>query len=230
MILLIDNYDSFVYTLARYFAELGCETEVIRNDARDVSAIRDLRPRAITLSPGPCTPRESGVCLDVVRELGPTIPILGICLGHQAIAHALGANIVRADEPMHGRTSLIHHDPDRLFAGLPNPLIATRYHSLIVEEGSLPPELSVTARADNGAVMAIGHRRWPLFGVQFHPESVLTAGGHALLGNFLDVAGIAWRASASVELASPAANDDFYGRTVLRDHPYPTGSVSDPTR
>jgi anthranilate synthase/aminodeoxychorismate synthase-like glutamine amidotransferase len=219
MILLIDNYDSFVYNLARYLAELGCETRVVRNDALAVKDIVALRPAAIVLSPGPGTPRESGVSLDVVRELGSAVPILGVCLGHQAIAYVYGANVVRAPEPMHGRTSRIHHEPTALFDGLPNPLTATRYHSLIVEEESLPPDLAVTARSDDGLVMAIEHRRCPLVGVQFHPESVLTIGGHTLLGNFLTLAGVSWRAATCDDFRPPLPADDFYTRTVSPDDP-----------
>ncbi|MGD9854865.1 MAG: aminodeoxychorismate/anthranilate synthase component II [Planctomycetaceae bacterium] len=221
MILLIDNYDSFVYNLARYFVELGCETEVLRNDARDVSAIRSRRPEAIVLSPGPCTPCESGVCLDVVRELASEFPILGVCLGHQAVAHALGANIIRAAEPMHGRTSLVRHQGSALFVDLPDPLSVARYHSLVVEERSLPPELAVTARTADGVVMAIQHQRWPLFGVQFHPESVLTTGGHMLLGNFLQVAGIAYRVPADRDFREAQPQDDFFSQDALRDYPHP---------
>ena len=190
MILLIDNYDSFVFNLARYLAELGCATEVVRNDAISVAEIALRAPAAIVISPGPCTPTEAGISLDLIRELGPHIPILGVCLGHQAIAAALGGNIIRAPEPVHGRTSLVHHDGARLFAGLPNPLCATRYHSLIVEESSLPAELRVTARTAERIPMALEHTTWPTFGVQFHPESILTEGGHQLLANFLQLAGL----------------------------------------
>jgi anthranilate synthase/aminodeoxychorismate synthase-like glutamine amidotransferase len=185
MILLIDNYDSFVFNLARYFRELGCEVEVVRNDQITVSDIASRLPGAIVLSPGPCTPNEAGICLEVVRQLGSAIPMLGVCLGHQVIAAALGGEFVRADEPVHGRTSLVRHDERRLFAGLPNPLRATRYHSLVVSENSLPNCLRPTARTADGVLMAFEHVEWPLFGVQFHPESVLTASGHQLLRNFL---------------------------------------------
>lgn len=190
MILLIDNYDSFVYNLARYLAELGCATEVARNDAISVAEIARMAPGAIVISPGPCTPTEAGISLDLIRELGPRIPILGVCLGHQAIAAALGGNVIRAPEPVHGRTALVHHNGARLFDGLTNPLCATRYHSLIVEESSLPAELQITARTIEGIPMALEHTTWPLFGVQFHPESILTNGGHRLLANFLHIAGL----------------------------------------
>jgi len=191
LILLIDNYDSFVHNLARFLEELGCATQIVRNDAITVEEIRKLNPEAIVLSPGPCTPAEAGICEEVVRELGPTVPILGVCLGHQAIATALGGHIKRAELPVHGLTSEITHDGSALFAGLPNPLTVTRYHSLIVEEASLPESLRVTSRTSDGVVMSLEHREWKVTGVQFHPESVLTEGGHDLLANFLKNAGIA---------------------------------------
>lgn len=190
MILLIDNYDSFVFNLARYFRELGCEVVVSRNDALTVAEVAAMRPSAIVLSPGPCTPNEAGISLEVVRQLGPTIPLLGVCLGHQSIASALGGEVVRAAEPIHGRTSLVEHDGQRLFAGLPNPLTATRYHSLNVSEATLPSCLRPTARTQDGVLMAFEHVAWPTFGVQFHPESILTIGGHRLLHNFLELAGL----------------------------------------
>ncbi|HTN01002.1 MAG TPA: aminodeoxychorismate/anthranilate synthase component II [Planctomycetaceae bacterium] len=190
MILLIDNYDSFVHNLARYLVELGVETEVVRNDALTVAQIAARAPQAIVISPGPCTPLEAGVSLDVVRQLGPTIPLLGVCLGHQAIAMALGGRVVRAPQPVHGRTSLVHHESTPLFAGLPNPFRASRYHSLIVERESLPADLIATASTADGLMMALQHAAWPLYGVQFHPESILTEGGHRLLANFLHLAGI----------------------------------------
>lgn len=189
MILLIDNYDSFVFNLARYFRELGCDVTVTRNDALTVAEIAAQSPAAIVLSPGPCTPQEAGVSLEIVRQLGPTIPLLGVCLGHQTIAAALGGEVIRAAEPIHGRTSLVEHNGQRLFSGLPNPLTATRYHSLIVPEHSLPACLRPTARTRDGVLMALEHIQWPTFGVQFHPESVLTTGGHCLLQNFLRLAG-----------------------------------------
>jgi len=190
MILVIDNYDSFVYSLARFFEELGCETKIVRNDAITIDEIRELTPDAIVLSPGPCTPAEAGICEEVIRQLGPTIPILGVCLGHQAIATALGGSLQRAEEPVHGLTSEIEHDGSSLFENLPNPLKVTRYHSLVVQKSGLPPELFVTSKTTDGIVMSLQHQSWPLFGVQFHPESVLTESGHDLLANFLKISGI----------------------------------------
>lgn len=191
MILLIDNYDSFVHNLARYFQRLGQETRVVRNDAVNVAEIRRLQPDALVLSPGPCTPSEAGCSLAVVRELTGEFPILGVCLGHQTIAAAMGGQVVRAKEPVHGRASLVQHDSQGLFSGLPSPLTVGRYHSLVVEEESLPPELEVTSRTKDGVVMAIAHRQHPVVGVQFHPESILTLGGFELLANFLRLAGMA---------------------------------------
>lgn len=190
MILLIDNYDSFVHNLARYVRRLGTESQVVRNDAIDVAAIRKLRPCAIILSPGPCGPQQAGCSLDVVRSLHAEIPLLGICLGHQAIAEGLGGRVVRSAEPVHGRTSRIRHDGTRLFEGLPSPLTVCRYHSLCAEEPALPEVLRVTARTDDGTVMAIEHRAAPTFGVQFHPESILTEGGFQILANFFRAAGL----------------------------------------
>ena len=188
MILLIDNYDSFVHNLARYFQRLGQETRVVRNDAVSVADIRRMQPAAVILSPGPCTPTEAGCSLEVVRELTGEMPILGVCLGHQTIAAALGGKVVRAIEPVHGRASLVEHNGEGIFAGLPNPLTAGRYHSLVVEESSLPPELGVTARGKDGTAMALAHRQHPVVGVQFHPESILTRDGYELLANFLRLA------------------------------------------
>jgi anthranilate synthase/aminodeoxychorismate synthase-like glutamine amidotransferase len=189
MILLIDNYDSFVHNVARYFQRLGQETVVVRNDATTLAEVRRQVPAAIVLSPGPCTPSEAGCSIAVVRELSGEIPILGVCLGHQTIAAAFGARVVRAPEPRHGRTSLILHDDSPVFAGTPSPFRACRYHSLIVDEASLPASLRVTARADDGCVMGIERRGHQTFGLQFHPESTLTDHGYALLANFLRIAG-----------------------------------------
>ena len=185
MILVIDNYDSFVHNLARYLRELGCETQVVRNDAVDVAAIEVRRPSHIVLSPGPCTPNEAGVSLELIRRLGASIPMLGVCLGHQCIGQAFGGRVVRAQRPMHGRASLVRHVGEGVFAGLPNPLRATRYHSLIVSPESFPDELVATAYSEEGEIMALRHRALPIVGVQFHPEAVLTEHGYDLLRNFL---------------------------------------------
>lgn len=190
MILVLDNFDSFVHNLARYLQRLGQETLVVRNDAINVAGIRALQPHAIVLSPGPCTPREAGCSLDVVRELYTELPMLGVCLGHQTIAAALGGQVVRAPHPMHGRTSPIEHDSLGLFTDLPSPISVCRYHSLAVDEPSLPECLQVTARTPDGVVMALAHRSLPVYGVQFHPEAILTEGGYAILANFLRQAGI----------------------------------------
>ena len=186
MILLIDNYDSFVYNLARYVRELGEEAVVYRNDALTVADAAALAPRHIILSPGPCTPAEAGISNALVQQLGPTIPILGVCLGHQCIGAAYGGDIVRAGRPRHGRTSLVDHDGTSVFAGLPSPLRVARYHSLVIAPESLPADLRVTARAaDDGEIMAVVHRRFPVVGVQFHPESAATHYGYAMLDRFL---------------------------------------------
>jgi anthranilate synthase/aminodeoxychorismate synthase-like glutamine amidotransferase len=185
MILLLDNYDSFVYNLARYVRELGCEAVVHRNDALDLDQIATLAPSHIIVSPGPCTPNEAGISVAAIRHFGPSIPILGVCLGHQAIGTAYGAEIVRARRPMHGKTSLIHHNGTSVFSGLPNPLMATRYHSLVIAPESIPDGLLVTATADDGEVMAVAHAEHPVVGVQFHPESVLTEYGYRMLDWFL---------------------------------------------
>jgi len=190
MIVLIDNYDSFVYNLARYFERLGQRVHVVRNDAIDAEGVAALRPAAVVLSPGPCTPSEAGCSLEVVRALAPRFPLLGVCLGHQAIGAALGGKIVRAAEPMHGRTSRIFHDGASVFQGLENPFVACRYHSLIVERATLPDCLQATAWTADGTLMAVAHRQWPVVGLQFHPESILTDVGYDLLAGFLRVAGI----------------------------------------
>ncbi|MBT4867857.1 MAG: aminodeoxychorismate/anthranilate synthase component II [Planctomycetaceae bacterium] len=209
MILLIDNYDSFVYNLARYFRELGCETRVVRNDAVTVGEVRRMDPTAVVLSPGPRTPLEAGISVELVRSLSPDMPILGVCLGFQAIAAALGASIIRAPEPVHGRTSTIRHSGQRIFTGLPNPLEATRYHSLIVDETTLPEELVVTARTVDGIPMALEHRQRPVVGVQFHPESILTEAGHQLLSSFLRLAGIEPGAIPAGETPPREASGDW---------------------
>ncbi len=185
MILVIDNYDSFTYNLVQYLGELGATLEVARNDALDVDAIARLAPERIVISPGPGNPDQAGVSLDVIRRLGPTTPILGVCLGHQAIGQAFGATVARARVQMHGKTSDIRHDGRGVFAGLSNPFVATRYHSLVVLPDTVPADLEVTARAEDGEVMGLRHRRYPVEGVQFHPESILTIEGKRLLANFL---------------------------------------------
>lgn len=185
MILLIDNYDSFVYNLARYVAELGGEAVVRRNDAITLEEIGRLQPTHIIISPGPCTPTEAGVSVETIRRFGAEIPLFGVCLGHQAIGAAYGAEIVRAKRPMHGKTSLIFHRGSSVFTGLPSPLTATRYHSLVIAPESVPPELEVTATAEDGEIMAVAHVEHPVVGVQFHPESVLTEYGYRMLDWFL---------------------------------------------
>jgi anthranilate synthase/aminodeoxychorismate synthase-like glutamine amidotransferase len=189
MIVLIDNYDSFVHNLARYLRRLGLEARVVRNDAVSPDQVISWRPEAIVFSPGPCTPQEAGCSLGLVRLAVGQIPMLGVCLGHQTIGAALGGRVVRAPEPMHGRTSQVVHQGGGIFAGLPSPLTVGRYHSLMIEEHSLPEALEITARSEDGVVMAVAHRRWPIFGVQFHPESILTDGGYTLLANFVRLAG-----------------------------------------
>ena len=190
MILVIDNYDSFTYNLVHYLNELGGQTLVRRNDALSVQEALGLRPEAVLLSPGPCTPDEAGICLPLLRGAPEDLPILGVCLGHQSIGQAYGGEVVRAKSIMHGKTSEIHHAGKGIFAGMPNPFTATRYHSLAVRRESLPEELEVTAWTDDGEIMGFQHRSRPVHGVQFHPESIATEGGHQLLANFLDLAGV----------------------------------------
>ena len=185
MILVIDNYDSFTYNLVQYLGELGARMEVVRNDAMDVDALARMRPERIVISPGPGNPDQAGVSLEVIRRLGPTTPTLGVCLGHQAIGQAFGATVTRARMQMHGKTSDIRHDGKGVFAGLSNPFVATRYHSLIVLADTVPADLEVSARTEDGQVMGLRHRRFPIEGVQFHPESILTIEGKRLLANFL---------------------------------------------
>ncbi len=185
MILLIDNYDSFVYNLARYIEQLGYKTKVVRNDQISLDEIKALAPSHLVLSPGPQAPQQAGICLDVVRHLSSKIPILGICLGHQAIAQAYGATIQKAQTPMHGRASLICHHQEGLFKGLPMALQGARYHSLIVAKENFPCELQVHAHCPHGEIMALKHHKYPCYGVQFHPESILTKNGYDLLQNFL---------------------------------------------
>lgn len=188
MILLIDNYDSFVFNLARYFEELGERVAVVRNDAIDLATLRERDPKALVLSPGPCTPAEAGISVAAVRALAGEVPILGVCLGHQCIGEAFGADVVRASRPMHGKLSWVQHRETGLFAGLPQPLRATRYHSLVLAADSVSPPLHTTAWTEDGEVMAVEHTEAPIWGVQFHPEAILTQAGHALLANFLALA------------------------------------------
>jgi anthranilate synthase/aminodeoxychorismate synthase-like glutamine amidotransferase len=185
VILLLDNYDSFTYNLAQYLGELGCTVEVHRNDKISVEQIARKKPQGIVISPGPCTPQEAGISMELVRKLAGKCPILGVCLGHQAIGAAFGGKIVRAPKLFHGKTSEIQHDGKGVFAKLPKPFTATRYHSLIVERKSLPRELEITAETNDGIIMGLRHRTEKIEGVQFHPESVLTESGKRLLGNFL---------------------------------------------
>ncbi|MCE9605407.1 MAG: aminodeoxychorismate/anthranilate synthase component II [Planctomycetia bacterium] len=219
MILLIDNYDSFVHNLARYVRRLGSDTQVVRNDAVDVAAIRRLRPCAIILSPGPCTPQQAGCTLEVVRELAGEVPILGICLGHQAIAEVFGGKVVRSPVPVHGRTANITHDGRRLFAGLPSPLTVCRYHSLCAEAATLPKSLRATAHAPDGVVMAVEHESLPVFGVQFHPESVLTEGGYRLLANFCSLAGL------PISATLPTLNEERL-LVKIEERPLPSSPVT----
>ena len=185
MILLLDNYDSFTYNLAQYLGELGCTLEVHRNDKISVEEIARRKPEAIVISPGPCTPQEAGISVELIQKLAGKFPILGVCLGHQAIGAAFGGKIIRAPKLFHGKTSEIEHDGKGIFRSVPNPLTATRYHSLIVERKSLPRELAISAETRDGIIMGLRHRRYPIDGVQFHPESVLTECGKQILKNFL---------------------------------------------
>lgn len=211
MILLIDNYDSFVYNLARYVRELGAQPVVRRHDAVTIEEIEVLGPTHIIISPGPCSPSEAGISTDVVRRLGATIPILGVCLGHQCIGAAYGGEIVRARRPMHGKISQIHHDGSGIFEGLPRPFAATRYHSLVIAPGSVPPELRVTAMSEDGEIMAVQHREHPVTGVQFHPESVLTEHGYHMLARFLG-------APAARARTLPVAADGGLGLSAIGYH------------
>ncbi|WP_434670604.1 aminodeoxychorismate synthase component 2 [Klebsiella sp. B345] len=186
MILLIDNYDSFTWNLYQYFCELGAEVLVKRNDELTLEEIAALAPEKIVISPGPCTPNESGISLAVIAHYAGRVPLLGVCLGHQAIAQVFGATIVRAATVMHGKTSPIQHNGTGVFLGLNNPLVVTRYHSLLIDPATLPACFEVTARSENGEIMGIRHREWDLEGVQFHPESILSEQGHQLLANFLN--------------------------------------------
>ena len=189
MLILIDNYDSFTYNLVHYLGELGAESVVIRNDKITADEVMAKKPKAIVLSPGPCTPNEAGVCLDLIKKAGPTIPLLGVCLGHQAIGQSYGGKVIRAAQPMHGKLSTITNTGKGLFKGLPKSFEITRYHSLIVERATLPDCLEITAETADGIIMGLQHKTHPVHGVQFHPESIASEQGHALLANFLLLAG-----------------------------------------
>jgi len=186
MLLMIDNYDSFTYNLVQYFGELGCGVKVLRNDECSVDEAAALRPSHVVISPGPCTPNEAGICLALIGRLAGKVPLLGVCLGHQSIGQAFGGRVVRARQVMHGKVSQVRHDGKGVFAGLPSPFTATRYHSLAVERASLPAELEITAESEDGEIMGLRHRSLPVEGVQFHPEAMLTEHGHAMLRNFLE--------------------------------------------
>ena len=188
MILLIDNYDSFTFNLVHFLGDLGARCEIVRNDAISVGEAIDRAPEAIVLSPGPCTPNEAGICLDLIRAAAGRIPVLGVCLGHQAIGQAFGGEVIRAPLPVHGKVSRISHQGSDIFAGLPSPFSATRYHSLVVDRATLPEALEATAFTDDGLIMGLRHRSYKLFGVQFHPESIASECGHELLANFLRIA------------------------------------------
>ena len=187
MLAVIDNYDSFTYNLVQYFGELGVEMKVFRNDAITIDELRDLKPERICISPGPCTPKEAGISCEVIETFGPSVPIFGVCLGHQSIGQVYGGDVIRAEKLMHGKTSMIHHDGKSVFKDLPNPFEATRYHSLIVKKETLPDCLEITAWTDDGVIMGLKHKDLNVHGVQFHPESILTNSGKKILQNFLDL-------------------------------------------
>jgi anthranilate synthase/aminodeoxychorismate synthase-like glutamine amidotransferase len=195
MILMIDNYDSFTFNIVQYLGQMGEDVRVYRNDKITIDEIKKLKPQAIFLSPGPCSPREAGITVDVVREFHTTVPIMGICLGHQSIGYALGGEVVRADRIMHGKISPINHDGKTIFAGLPNPFTAGRYHSLLVRPETLPDCLEVSARTAEGEIMGLRHKQYPVEGIQFHPESVLTPQGKRIIRNFLKYTGRKERSS-----------------------------------
>jgi anthranilate synthase component II len=202
MIVLIDNYDSFTFNLVHYFGDLGREVRVHRNDKISAAAVLAADPDAIVLSPGPCTPKQAGICLDLIAAAADKVPILGVCLGHQAIGDAFGGTVVRAPMPVHGKLSTIRHGGAGIFRGINGPFQATRYHSLVVDRVSLPDELTVTADTEDGLIMGLAHRRLPVHGVQFHPESITSDHGHLMLKNFLDIAA-AWNASSGRRDAPP---------------------------
>jgi anthranilate synthase component 2 len=195
MIVLIDNYDSFTFNLVQYLGDLGADVVVHRNDKVTVDQVLAADPDAIVLSPGPCTPKEAGICCDLIEQASDRVPIFGVCLGHQAMGQVFGGDVVRAPAPVHGKTSEIHHQGQGVFRGINHPFRATRYHSLIVDRDSLPPALTVTAQTDDGLIMGLAHQNRPVHGVQFHPESIASEHGHTILKNFLDLAGAWNRAS-----------------------------------
>jgi anthranilate synthase/aminodeoxychorismate synthase-like glutamine amidotransferase len=202
MILMIDNYDSFTYNIVQYLGQLGAEVLVRRNDETSLEEIEELKPEAIFLSPGPCSPKEAGITVDVIRHFHKTIPLMGICLGHQAIGYAFGGEVVRAERVMHGKTSPIINDGQTIFKGLPSPFTAGRYHSLIIEKSSLPSCLAVSAETEDGEIMAVRHRDYPVEGVQFHPESILTPQGKRIIRNFMDVAGMNGKENEDAKMGS----------------------------
>ncbi len=204
MLLLIDNYDSFTYNLVHFLGELGAACEVHRNDTISTAEVMKKRPKAIVLSPGPCTPNEAGICLDLIATAGPEIPILGVCLGHQSIGQVYGGKVVRAPVPLHGKLSTIRHSGKSVFKGLPETFVVTRYHSLIVERSSLPGVLDITAQTEDEIIMGLMHKTHPVHGVQFHPESIASEQGHELLANFLQLAGLPTRRRTSAGVR-PAA-------------------------
>ena len=187
MILLLDNYDSFTYNIYQYMSELGADVKVVRNNKISLSEIKDLNPEKIVISPGPCTPQKAGISNDVIKTFGENVPVLGVCLGHQCIGEAFGGIVIGAGEIMHGKTSLIHHDGKGVFLGIPTPFRAIRYHSLVIQNESLPDELEVSAWTDNGIIMGVRHKSLPVEGIQFHPESIITEYGKELLSNFLNI-------------------------------------------
>src|SRR6185437_10041170 len=213
MIVLIDNYDSFTFNLVHYFGDLGAAVRVHRNDKVTVGAVMAADPDAIVLSPGPCTPKEAGICLDLIGQASGSIPILGVCLGHQAIGVAFGGKVVRAPTPVHGKLSTIRHGGAGIFRGINASFRATRYHSLIVERASLPADLAVTAETEDGLIMGLAHRRLPVHGVQFHPESIASEHGHLMLKNFLDIAQ-AWNQTAGRHPAAPTKPSRQHGHEV----------------
>jgi anthranilate synthase component II len=219
MLVLIDNYDSFTFNLVHYLGELGAEVDVHRNDKVTSAEVIAADPDAIVLSPGPCTPKEAGICLDLIAQASDKIPILGVCLGHQAIGDAFGGKVVRAPIPVHGKLSEIRHQGEGIFRGINAPFHATRYHSLVVDRGSLPRELTVTADTDDGLVMGLAHARLPVHGVQFHPESIASEHGYLMLKNFLDIAA-SWNAATGRREASANSQQQAqYAKATLKAHP-----------